>query len=74
MSARNEATRETLQLIKQAIYDLQVGPSEILTSPQKPDLLNVRFDSRKGTPQEVSVPVPSTYAAISSALKTAYNK
>lgn len=74
MGVPSEAKRETMQLIKQAIYDLQVGPSEILFSSEQPVIYNVKFDSRKGEPQEIVVPVPSTYSSIYAALQNAYIK
>ena len=74
MGVSSEVTRETMKLIKQAIYDLQVGPSEILFSQEQPVIYSVKFDSRKGKPQEIVVPVPSTYSSIYNALQIANNK
>lgn len=64
---------ETMQLIKQAIYDLQIGPSEILFSAERPGIYNVLFDNRKGKEEKVIVQAPSTYPSIHDALKLAYN-
>ncbi len=69
----SEQRRETMQLIKQAIYDLQVGPSEILSSGEQPEIYSVKFDSNKGKPREIVVPVLSTYSFIYAALRSAYN-
>jgi hypothetical protein len=62
-----------MQLIKQAIYDLQIGPSEISFSAEQPDIYNVHFDNRKGEDAKVIVRVPSMYPSIHDALKLAYN-
>jgi hypothetical protein len=73
MVVPSEQRQETMQLIKQAIYDLQVGPSEILFSGENPEIYSVKFDSSKGKPQEIVVPVLSTYSFIYAALRSGYN-
>lgn len=64
---------ETMQLIKQAIYDLQIGPTEISASNGQPPTYSVKFENRKGQTEEVIVRVPSMYPSIHHALKLAYN-
>jgi hypothetical protein len=64
---------ETMQLIKQAIYDLQIGPTEISCSTRRPATYSVKFENRKGEAEEVVVEVPSMYPSIHHALKLAYN-
>lgn len=70
MAVPSEQRQETMQLIKQAIYDLQVGPSEILSSGEHPEFYSVKFDSRKGEPREIVAPVLSTYSFIYAALRS----
>lgn len=73
MAVPNEQRQETMQLIKQAIYDLQIGPSEIVFSREYPEIYSVKFDSSKGKPQEIVVPILSTYSSIYAALQSGYN-
>lgn len=60
----NAAASETLQFIKDAIYDLQVGASEILSPDNTPSTYVIKFENQYGTLEEVFIPVPSTYQSI----------
>lgn len=56
--------KETLAAIKDAIYDLKVGPSEIETYPGNFPAFTVGFDARDGTSRELVIPIPSMYDSI----------
>jgi hypothetical protein len=59
---------ETLQLIKQAAYELQIGPCEILQPLEYPSTFEVRFKSCTGAEQHVFLPINSNYALIEDAM------
>ena len=64
---------ETLRLIREAIYELQIGPAEISSSPREPKFINVKFENQKGNDEEIFVPIPSNFATIYDALSHAYH-
>lgn len=64
---------ETLSLIKEAAYDLQIGPTEISYSNSEPAMCCVKFEDRRGTEREIFVPVASTYRWIHDTLKFAHS-
>lgn len=63
------STSETLSLIKEAAYDLQIGPTEISCSRTGPAVCCVKFEDRRGAEKELLVPVHSTYRWIHESLK-----
>lgn len=68
--ARNRA----IQQIKEVIYDLQIGASEIIPAKQVPLTYCVRFDNRAGRQEEVLVRGAATYREIYMVLKTAHDR
>jgi hypothetical protein len=73
MGRKYEDETDTMQLIKDAIYDLQIGPTEISPSTKPPVTYTVKFENCNGGAEEVIVPVPSLYTSICYALKLAFN-
>ncbi|MBA2126981.1 hypothetical protein DLM45_12225 [Hyphomicrobium methylovorum] len=67
----NAAASETLQFVKDAIYDLQVGPAEITSPDGTPSAYVIKFEIQHGVFQEVFIPIPSTYQSICRSLKAA---
>lgn len=72
MRGNREVNAETMQLIKEAVYDLAIGPSEISPSTQHPATYSVKFDNCRGEAAEVFVPMASKYASIHDALMFAH--
>lgn len=71
MGANHRVKVETLQLIKDAAYELLIGPCEILPSTAHRVAYSVKFNDRHGEAQEVFVPMASKYLSIQNALKIA---
>ncbi|CAN1723781.1 conserved protein of unknown function [Hyphomicrobium sp. 1Nfss2.1] len=68
-------TRDTaIQQIKDAIYDLQIGPSEIFPTGQTPMTFVVRFDNNAGRPEQVLIPATATYREIYSVLQATHGR
>ena len=59
---------ETLRLIKQAAYDLQIGPCEILQPRKDPSTFEIKFKGCMGTEQHVFLPISSNYTLIEEAM------
>jgi hypothetical protein len=72
MGKSHEGMAETMQLIKEAVYDLAIGPSEISPSTEHPATYSVKFDNYMGEAAEIFVPMASKYASIHDALMFAY--
>lgn len=64
MIHRPKDHKETLAAIKDAIYDLKIGPSEIGTYPGDFPAFTVGFDARDGTSRELVIPIPSMYESV----------
>lgn len=65
---------ETISLIKEAAYDLQIGPTEISYSKTQPSSYCVKFENSTGAELEVFVPLQSTYRWIYDTLKHAQSR
>ncbi|MFA5899368.1 MAG: hypothetical protein WC829_09685 [Hyphomicrobium sp.] len=69
----NKLTRNTaIQQIKEVIYDLQMGETEIVPAAKLPLMFKVKFDNWQGRPGEVLIAAGSTYRQMYMALKSAY--
>lgn len=73
MGRTNKNHQETLESIKDAIYDLQIGPSEISLYRGDFPAYSVAFEARDGEAKEVIIPIPSMYTAICEALNATLN-
>jgi hypothetical protein len=73
MTEAPEGKAETMQVIKEVLYDLQIGPTEISRSMKEPLFFSVKFENQTGGNEEVFVPIPSAYDWIYGALKHAYH-
>jgi len=71
MGEKHGVKAETLKLIKQVAYALQIGPYEISSPAGDPATYNVKFKNCRGEEQEVFVPATSRYSLIEDALKFA---
>lgn len=69
-----EFRSDAIQRIKDVIYDLQIGPTEIVPSRERSPTFAVKFDDSAGIPAEVFIPISLTYREIFEALKFAYEK
>lgn len=74
MNENKLAREKAIQQIKEVIYDLQIGASEIMPARQTPLTYSVRFDNRAGRPEEVLVRGAATYREIYMALKAAHDR
>jgi len=64
MAQSRQDHQETLAANKDAIYDLNLGPSEISMSRGTITSFLVSFDAPDGKPREAVIPVPSPYRTI----------
>ena len=65
-------SRETIELIKEAAYDVQIGPAEISPSAEHPGGYVLKFENFRGEAQQMLVRQGSNYELIRDALKLAY--
>lgn len=74
MNESKLARDRAIQQIKDAIYDLHIGASEIMPARQVPLMYSVRFDNSGGRPEQVLVPGAASYREIYRALKAAHDR
>jgi hypothetical protein len=64
MPRDNEGHQETLESIKDAIYDLEIGPTEISLFRGDFPAYSVTFEITNGDVKDVIIPIPSAYPSI----------
>lgn len=74
MNETKLARDKAIQQIKDVIYDLQIGASEIVPTRQIPLTYSVRFDNSGGKPEQVLVPGAASYREIYWTLKAAHDR
>lgn len=72
MNDNKLARSNAMQQLKDAIYDLQMGETEIVATTRLPLTFKVKFDNWQGRPDEVLIPAGATYREMYMALKSAY--
>jgi len=74
MNQTRLARDTAIQQIKDAIYDLQIGPSEIIPTGQIPLTFVVRFDNNAGQAEQVLIPATATYREIYTVLQATHRR